>query len=220
MPDRRARAPRADHSTRHEAAWSRAKAIAVLDDPGRISREDPRALWELVGLSPGMVVADVGAGSGYYAFPASDRVGPSGRVYAADVSPELVALVRERAREQRRTNVFPVRSRPERVPLPDEVADRVLLANVLHGIPPETVGEAVRLLRPGGQLVDVDWQKRASPDGPPLAHRLSAAAARRALEPYGLRALSTAVLGPSHYVVVLEKPPGPAAPRPRRRRRA
>jgi ubiquinone/menaquinone biosynthesis C-methylase UbiE len=199
----------------HEATWSREEAIAILDDPSRVEREDPFALWERAGLAPGMTVVEVGAGTGFYAFPASDVVGPTGRVYAVDLSPDLVALVRERSRSQHRRNLLAVRSRPDRVPLPDAVADRVLLANVLHGIPPTTVREAVRLLRPGGRLLDVDWKKRPTPLGPPVEHRLAPGEARRTLEAYGLRGLATGVHGPNHYVVILEKPEGRSARRAR-----
>lgn len=223
----RARRPRGetvDHRTMHEATWSRADAIALLDDPTRAGREDPWALWERAVLAPGMTVVDVGAGTGFYTFPASELVGPGGRVYAVDLSGDLVSLVRQRARARACRNVLAVRSRPTRVPLPDAIADRVLLANVLHGIPPSTVREAVRLLRPGGRLIDVDWAKQATPDGPPVEHRLAPAEARQALESYGLRAVATAVHGPSHYVVILQKPERSAVrrrpARPARRARA
>ncbi len=200
--------PPPDHRRMHESVWHRAEAVAWLDDPTRRGREDPETLWDRTGLAPGMTVVDVGAGTGYYDWSASDRVGATGCVYAVDVSPELVALVRERARAQGRRNVRAVRSRPDRIPLPGRVADRVLLANLLHGVAPTTVREAVRLLRPGGRLLDVDWAKRPTPNGPPVEHRLSATEARRALEAYGLRALTTAPHGPEHYVVILEKPAG------------
>lgn len=207
-----------DHRTMHEAVWTAARARAFLDDPARLDREDPRALWKRAGLAAGMRVAEVGAGSGFYAFPASDLVGPSGRVYAIDVSPALVKMVRDRARRERRSNVETVRSTPARIPLADSIADRVLLANVLHGIPPSTVGEAVRLLRPGGHLVDLDWKKSATAHGPPVDHRLSAASARRALERYGLRTVREGAFGPYHYLLVLTKPA--AAPTPLRRPRS
>ncbi|MGI0155937.1 MAG: class I SAM-dependent methyltransferase [Thermoplasmata archaeon] len=190
----------------HEAVWTEERARAVLDDPARREREDPRKLWRRAGLKAGMCVADVGAGSGFYSFPASDVVGRSGRVLAIDVSPELVAMVRARARRERRGNVVATLSRPGRIPLADALADRVLLANVVHGIPPATLREAARILRPGGLLIDLDWRKESAARGPPLAHRLSAAEARRALERYGLRAVGEWKPGPDHYALLLEKP--------------
>lgn len=203
----------------HEAVWTREQALAVLESPERRGSEDPRALWRRVGLRSGMTVVDVGAGSGYYAVPASERVGPTGTVHAVDVSPSLVELLRERSAG--RPNVHVVRSRPDRIPLPDGIADRVLLANLLHGVPPTTVAEAVRLLRPSGRLVDVDWKKEPTDGGPPLEHRLSAAEASRVLAGYGLTIVHESLFGPAHYVVVGEKggPARPAASTPPRRSR-
>ncbi|MGI0071655.1 MAG: class I SAM-dependent methyltransferase [Thermoplasmata archaeon] len=211
-PHRRA-APPADHRTMHEAVWTAARARALLDDPARRAGEDPLALWRRVGLARGMRVADVGAGSGFYTFPAGRLVGPTGRVYAIDVARELVALLRRRARARGRTNVRPVLARPGRIPLPDGSADRVLLANVLHGIPPATVREAARLLAAGGQLVVVDWQKRATPRGPPVGHRLSRAAARRALAAHGFTTVRQWAPGPSHYALLCERSTPSADPR-------
>jgi ubiquinone/menaquinone biosynthesis C-methylase UbiE len=199
----------------HEAVWTRERAQSVLESPDRLRSEDARKLWSRVGLVPGMTVVDLGAGSGFYTFPASARVGPIGRVYAVDVSSELVDLIRERALERHRSNIQPIVSRPGRVPLPEGIADRVLLANVLHGVPPATVAEAVRILRPGGRLVDVDWKKEPTPGGPPVEHRLAATEARQVLERYGLRTVAEWELGPYHYVLVLEKERGEKARGPR-----
>jgi ubiquinone/menaquinone biosynthesis C-methylase UbiE len=213
--DRSSNAGHTDHRKMHEAVWTEEWARAVLDDPARYEWEDPRKLWKRSGLRPGMSVAEVGAGSGFYAFPASDIVGPAGRVYAVDVSRELVAMVRKRARREHRTNVTATLSRPARIPLPDGIADRVLLANVLHGIPPGTVGEAVRILRPGGRLIDLDWRKESTPHGPPVNHRLSLAGAREALQQYGLRARNDWTPGPYHYALLMEKPATPDRTRSR-----
>lgn len=139
--------PIRDHRRMEEAAWSRADAMAVLDSPERRASQDPDQLWRRLGLKPGETVVDVGAGSGFYAFPAAAVVGPSGRVYAVDVSPELVELVRERAANRKVRNVESVLSTPKRIPIEDAVADVAILANVLHGIPPKTVDETIRLLR-------------------------------------------------------------------------
>jgi len=197
----------------HEATWSRAEAVACLDSSDRRASQDPDQLWRRVGLKPGDTVVDVGAGTGYYTFPAASRVGPEGRVYAVDISPDLVNLVRERAAERALSNVIPVLSTRTRIPVEDAVADVALLANVLHGIPPKTVDEAVRLLRPGGLLVNVDWKKETTPGGPPVDHRLSPAEAASALAARGLLPVDSFDLGPYHYVLVLQRPRPSRRPR-------
>lgn len=190
----------------HEATWSRADAAAVLDAPERRHDQDPDQLWRRVGLKAGDIVVDVGAGSGFYAFPAATIVGPNGRVYAVDVSRELVDLIRERADVGRVRNVEAVLSSPTHIPIEDATADVTMFANVLHGIPAKTVDEAVRLLRPGGRLIDVDWKKKSTPEGPPVEHRLSVLEATQALRAHGLTRVDSFDLGPSHYVLVFERP--------------
>lgn len=190
----------------HEASWSRADAVAVLDSPERRTSQDPRLLWTRVGLTEGAVVVDVGAGSGFYSFPAAARTGPSGRVYAVDISEELVELVREKVETQHVHNLEPLLSTATHIPLEDAVADVALLANVLHGIPPETVAEAIRVLRPGGRLVNVDWKKEPSEDGPPVEHRLAESEASAALSAHGLVPVDSFELGSTHYVLVFERP--------------
>jgi len=206
------RAPRAaarpvrDHRKMHEASWSRPKAVAHLDASDRRLSQDPDRLWRRVGLTLGDTVVDVGAGTGFYAFPAASAVGPEGRVYAVDISAELVELVRERSRERDLPNVISVLSTRTHIPIEDGVADVAILANVLHGISPKTVDETVRLLRPGGRLVDVDWKKEETPEGPPVEHRLSVTEATSVLASRGLVPVDSFDLGPYHYVVVFERP--------------
>jgi ubiquinone/menaquinone biosynthesis C-methylase UbiE len=196
----------------NEASWSRADAATVLDSPERRSSQDPNRLWRRVGLKHGETVVDVGAGSGFYTFPAAAAVGPKGRVYAVDVSPELVELVRERAASRNVPNVETVLSTPTHIPIEDAVADVAILANVLHGIPSTTVDETVRVLRPGGRLVNVDWKKEPTPQGPPVRHRLTVAEATKTLTARGLTPVDSFELGPYHYVLVFERPRPPRLP--------
>lgn len=190
----------------HERTWSRTDAAAHLDSPGRRTTEDPRRLWRRVGLKRGDTVVDVGAGSGFFSFPAALMVGEGGRVYAVDISEDLVEQVRDRAARTHVSNLEPVLSTPQHIPIEDAVADVALLANVLHGIPPATVDEAVRVLRPGGRLVDVDWKKETTPEGPDVRHRLSVPEATAALSARGLTKVDAFDLGPYHYVLVFERP--------------
>jgi len=190
----------------HEASWSRSEALACLESAERRATQDPDLLWRRVGLKPGDTVVDVGSGTGYYTFPAAAMVGAEGRVYAVDVSRELVELVRQRATDRDARNVISVLSTRSRIPIEDGIADMAILANVLHGIPPKTVDETVRILRPGGHLVNVDWKKESTPVGPPVQHRLSPAEARETFTARGLRVVGTFELGPFHYVQVFERP--------------
>ncbi|MGI0133187.1 MAG: methyltransferase domain-containing protein [Thermoplasmata archaeon] len=193
------------HAAMHGRAWGREEALEALEDPRRRETQDTDVLWDRVGLPPGTVVADVGAGTGYFALPAARRVGESGRVYAIDLSPELVGLVRERAEEAHLPQLTAVANSLDRIPLASEVADVVLLANVLHDIPPATVAEAVRLLKPHERLVNLDWKVSDSPGGPPAVVRYSPERATEILASYGLVRKDAWELGPYHYVLLFEK---------------
>ena len=186
--------------------WSHTEVIARLEAPERARTQDPDLLWDRVGVSTGAIVADVGAGPGFFAVPAARRVGAAGRVYAIDASPAMIARLRERRERDRLPQLRPVRSTSRHIPLRSGVADVVLLANVLHDIPDATLAEAVRLLRPEGRLVNVDWKRSRTPYGPPIELRLSPRAAERRLASFGLRTIDRWTFGPWHYGLVLTRP--------------
>jgi SAM-dependent methyltransferase len=183
--------------------WSRAEGLAWLESPDRRSTEDPEEVWTRVGLKPGETVVEVGAGTGYFAMSAAHRVGASGRVYAVDVSRELIELLHERRGKAALPQLIPVRSTPESIPLDSGIADVLLLANVLHDIPSATISEAVRLLRRTGRAVNVDWKKEDTPGGPPLEIRMTPAEAAALLAKHGLELTERWELGPWHYGLTL-----------------
>lgn len=180
--------------------------MLVLEAPDRPRSEDPEALWTRVGLELGATVVEVGAGTGFYSIPAARRVGSTGRVYAVDLSEEMVELLRERRDREGLPQLRPVRSTLASIPLPSGVADAVLLANVLHDIPASTLSEAVRLVHPRGCLVNVDWTKVETPGGPPLEIRLTSNEAEGRLEQQGLRVGDHWEFGPWHYALLLRRP--------------
>ncbi len=193
----------------HHLGWTRERALQRLESPERLRSGEADRLWGLVGLAAGERVADVGAGTGYFAFPAAARVGRGGRVYAIDVSPELIGLLEDRRRARHLSWLTVVRSSPARIPLPSGIADVVLLANLLHGIPRSTLAEAARLLANRGRLVVADWEKkRSTGHGPPLERRLSRTAARRRLATEGLVTVAEGRLGRDHYLLVAARPVG------------
>ena len=206
-PDRPSRSHRHHHGAHElDAGWSAEEALAALESDERRRALDPEAFWDRAGLATGATLADVGAGTGYFALPAARRVGPNGRVFAIDVSAEMVRLLEERARG---TNgvVRPVLAKPGAIPLEDGVADVVLLANVLHDISNASLGEAVRLLRAGGRFINLDWKKVESEMGPPRPIRLSPEEAERRLAEFGLVAYDRFEAGPWHYVAQLRAGP-------------
>ena len=193
------------HGPGSAPGWTREQAVAVLESPERRRSLDPEAFWEKVGLLPTTVVAEVGAGTGYFALPAARRVGKTGKVYAVDISEELVGLLRERSQKEKLPQLVAVLSQEDRIPLPDHVADVVLFANVLHDVPAPTIAEAVRLLRPGGCFVNLDWKKEETPQGPPLSIRLSPAQATEILGKWGLMVVGEWSPGPHHYAQLLRR---------------
>ncbi len=198
------------HSSHHHGphggrGWTRADALAIFEAPDRRSTQDPAKLWTRVGLRPGQTVVDLGAGTGYFAAEAARRVGPEGRVYAVDLSTDMLDLLRERRDREAMPQLYPVQSTVDSIPLESGLADVVLLANVLHDVPPATVSEAVRLLKPDGRLVNVDWKKTDTPGGPPLPIRLSPAEATRRLKRAGLETVESWEFGPWHYGILLRR---------------
>jgi SAM-dependent methyltransferase len=178
----------------------------MLEAPDRRRTLDPETFWDRVGLAEGARVADVGAGTGFFTAPASDRVGGSGHVFAVDISEELVEWPQARMRREARENVTVVLASPGAIPLPDASVDVVLLANVLHDLTYASVAEAVRLLAPGGQLLNLDWSKRPDTPGPPLAIRLASPDARRLIESLGLTFEEEFAPGPGHYAQRFRRP--------------
>ena len=143
----------------------------------------PGATLRRLGVAPGDTLAEVPCGNGYFALPAARLVDP-GAVYALDLDESLLAELSTLAEQQDIENVVPIHgdARDLTQHLPEPV-DTVLVANTLHGVE-DTAGfvrEAFGVLRPGGQLVVVNWQDRpretttimGEPRGPPTDLRLS-----------------------------------------------
>jgi ubiquinone/menaquinone biosynthesis C-methylase UbiE len=132
-----------------------------LDRPERESEERPsRAVQELK-LTPGMVVADFGAGSGYYTERLARAVGPTGKVLAVDLQPEMLELVGRRAKKLGLTNIELVRSTPDDPRLPTGVVDLILMVDVYHELAaPQRVLRAMKAsLSPRGRIAIVEFRK-------------------------------------------------------------
>jgi SAM-dependent methyltransferase len=148
--------------------------IARLVEPERDQWQKPDQLVAALKMQPGQSACDIGAGPGYFALRLARAVGPAGLVYAVDVEPRILDALRTRIEESGVRNVVPVLALPGDPLLPPAACDLILVVNTYHHFP-DRVGYLRRLarsLKPRGRLVNVDYDKRETPHGPPMEHRI------------------------------------------------
>jgi len=194
----------ADHDFADAAAWAE-----VFDDPARDAWQKPDEVVALLGALPGQVVADVGAGTGYFEGYLSRAVGGAGTVYALDSEPAMIAYLEARATRELWSNVRAQVSPVDAPGLPPAAIDRVLIVDTWHHLPdrPGYARLLAAALRPGGAIAVVDFTPDAT-IGPPAAARISAQTVVDELTAAGLVATIVAENLPHQYVVVARKSTG------------
>lgn len=168
-----AQAPKDQHEM-HGLHKDTAAYIKALEDPKRDAYQKPHEVMTALALKPGEVIADIGAGSGYFTFRVAPHVGTTGRVFAVDINQEMIDHIKQRMRDLKVANVSPILSRPNDPLLPEPV-DRFLIVDVWHHIEDQPGFLAVmkKHLKPGGQVVMIDFHKRDLPVGPPAAMKIA-----------------------------------------------
>jgi len=152
--------------------------IDWLEREEREMEENTSLLLKNLAVKPGMVVADIGAGSGYHSALLSKMVG-TGKVFAVDVEPEMIAYLNARIKEEKLSRIIPVLSTEQKVSLPENTIDMMLLVDVYHefSFPYEMALSMRAALKPGGKLVLVEF--RAEDQTVPIKtiHKMSEAQA-------------------------------------------
>ncbi len=146
-----------------------------LNDPGRFDSLPPEIFFSVLGgLDDARTIVEIGAGTGLFA-AAFARRAPEAIVYAADTAVEMLDWMRVNRHEVAQGRISPVKAEETSVPLGDGIADVVYMINIHHELadPPASYAEALRLLKPGGRLLVVDWALRDTPKGPPQEVRVS-----------------------------------------------
>lgn len=163
--------------------------VHVFDDPARDAWQKPDAVIAALGVAPGMTVADLGAGTGYFSVRLAKAVGPTGRVLALDVEPKLVDYMKKRAAREKLPQMAPAVVAPDDPELPPAGVDLVLIVDTWHHIDDRLhyVPKLAGGLKPGGRIAIVDFKKGDFPVGPPDAHKLPAEAVVAELEDAGFR---------------------------------
>lgn len=194
-----AAAPEMRHRHDDPAAY-----IASLEDPTRDAYQKPDEVLKALALKPGEVVADIGSGSGYFTLRFARAVGDTGRVYAVDVSPDMVRHLNRRVRDAGVRNVVSVLADPDDPLLPDGSIDRFVIVDTWHHVDDQKkyLGLMKRMLKPGGQVVQIDFQKRELPIGPPLAMKIAREDLVRQMEDAGFRLAAEHAFLPYQYFLV------------------
>ncbi len=191
------------HRFEDAEAWAQ-----VFDDPARDAWQKPDAVLDFMKLAPDATVADIGAGTGYFAVRIARRL-PRGTVLATDIEPDMVRWLTDRARDEGIENLVALRSTADDPGL-DRPVDVAFMCDVFHHLedPPRFFGRLRERLARDGRIVIVDFDPRAPQDapGPPAAMRIAPERIVEQLRPVGLvqSRLDTTTL-PYQYILELTR---------------
>jgi predicted methyltransferase len=158
-----------------------------LERPEREGEEAPSKALDALELKPGMVVADIGAGSGYYSSRIAKRIGPTGRVYATDIQPGMIEILERRIKAEGLTNVTPILGGMDDPRLPPRSIDLAIMVDVYHELqqPQVFLQRLKETFKPGGRLVLLEFRKE-DPKVPILeVHKMSVAEVKAEMEAEG-----------------------------------
>lgn len=151
----------------HPTSTPYAGDLSIFEEPGREKRLQIDRVMDLLQLKPGMTIADIGAGGGWFSVRAARRVGPGGRVVAEDINPKGITSIQQRAQREHLANIEPLLGTPDDPRLAPESLDAALMLKVYHEIAhPEVVLAHLRAaLKPGARFGIIDKNGSGSDHG-------------------------------------------------------
>ena len=175
--------------------------------PEREAEEKPDLALKLIGVPKGAVVGDIGAGAGYLTWRLAGLVGPTGKVYANDIQPEMLELLKSNMRQRNISNVEAVLGAYDDPKLPPDSLDLVILVDVYHEFSePQKMLRHIRAsLKPDGRLVLLEY--RAEDPAVPirLEHKMTVAQVKMELEPEGFHMDRVIEDLPRQHILILKK---------------
>jgi ubiquinone/menaquinone biosynthesis C-methylase UbiE len=179
-----------------------------LERESRAREERPELLLRKLALAPGMTVADIGAGTGYYTWQLAKQVGPGGRVYAVDVQPEMIRLLDSQMARRSVRNVISVLGSDTSVKLPPARVDLAIMVDVYHELayPAEVLDSIVDALKPGGRVVFVEYRAEDPAVAIKPPHKMSERQVRREATARGLKWERSIEVLPIQHAIVFRKP--------------
>lgn len=178
-----------------------------LERNEREFEEQPEIALDALGIKPGMVVGDVGAGVGYFTTRIAKRVGPTGKVYANDIQPEMLARLQDHLDEQRIKNVETVLGTQSDPKLPANQMDLVLMVDVYHELaqPQRMLHELWKSLKGDGRLVLIEYRKEDPTIPIRPEHKMSVAEVKAEVEAEGFRLKEVLKALPRQHIFVFAK---------------
>ncbi len=145
----------------HDAEFQR--WVSVFERPGREVYDKRHTIVSALALKPGMTVADIGAGTGFYTHLFATKVGASGKVYAVDISENFIENILRTAKKQGLNNIEGIVNNPKSINLTPDSIDLAFICDTYHHFEyPQTMLTSIhQSLRPGGRLVIIDFRKQA-----------------------------------------------------------
>ncbi|MHB1422298.1 MAG: class I SAM-dependent methyltransferase [Gemmataceae bacterium] len=178
-----------------------------LERPERAKEEQPKKLLKMLEVKAGMLVADIGAGSGYYSFRLAEKVGAKGKVLAVDIQKEMLDIIRTRMKRNKVENIEPVLGTETDPKLPAGGVDLILMVDVYHefAFPYEMTQALTKALKTGGRLVFVEFRREDENVPILLAHKMTEKQVRAEMEPHPLKHVKTLESLPWQHVIIFEK---------------
>lgn len=173
--------------------------------------QNPEEIIKGIGIRRGMVVADLACGPGFFTIPIAATVGIEGKVYAVDSNHRMLDHLRanlKRSKVAQRV-VKVIEANVTHTGIPSESVDVALFANIVHDLDDSAafLREVKRMTKNDSLIVDVDWQKVRTEQGPPFEIRLTEEQSRKILSTNGLKVARTIDAGPFHYGLVCKRLP-------------
>ena len=188
----------------HEKKFDPQK-LQKLNDPKRLKDIPPGYIWDKLDIEePGLFV-EIGAGTAFFDIAFLQHAKPW-KIYACDVSEVMINWIKENV-VPTHPEIIPVKTEEHFVPLDDGIADLVFMINLHHEVdqPARTVEEAYRLLKPGGNVFIVDWEKKDMTDGPPQQIRWLPGQVKDQLVTAGFKNVNIFNELPKHFLIVGKK---------------
>jgi SAM-dependent methyltransferase len=181
--------------------------LGLLEAPDRDLWQPPDQIMDVLGIAEASVVADVGAGSGWFTVRLARRVGPNGTVFAQDVQPEMLAAISRRVQREGLTNIRPVLGEGDNPRLPPNAFDAILAVGVYHEIDNKVVmlKNLAAALKRQGRLGVIDFKLSGGGPGPPIEERVDPKIIVRDAASAGLKLLSQESFLPYQYLLVFSR---------------